>query len=225
MRVKRKAMTLVELLVVIAIIGVLVTMLLPAVQAARAAARAAHCKNNIRQIGLATLMYADAHRGAFPQTVHAGISQTWVYLLAPYIESVDAIRLCPDDPLVFDPPPSGPPETSYLINEFITDAELPESILNHNKMEQTSKSIIFFEGSKNRDPATEHVHASLWYTERNINLRLWWAQYIAEVGPDPHSDTAHYLYADGHAEAQSTGTIQERMDADVAAGTNFAIPH
>ena len=222
---RRKAMTLIELLVVIAIIGVLVALLMPAVQSARASARSAHCKNSVRQIGIATLMYADAHRGAFPQTVHAGKSQSWIYLLAPCIESVDAIRLCPDDPLVYDPPPSGPPDTSYLINEFITDPELPESILNLNKMEQTSKSIILFEGSKDRDPASEHVHASLWYTERNINRKLWWEQYKAEVGPDRHSDSAHYVYADGHVEAYSTGTIQEWMEADVMAGTNFAIPH
>jgi prepilin-type N-terminal cleavage/methylation domain-containing protein len=51
----RAAFTLVELLVVIAIIGVLVALLLPAIQAAREAARRAQCKNNVKQIALASL--------------------------------------------------------------------------------------------------------------------------------------------------------------------------
>jgi len=59
---KRRAFTLVEILVVIAIIGVLVALLLPAVQAAREASRAASCKNNLKQIGLALHTYHDTQR-------------------------------------------------------------------------------------------------------------------------------------------------------------------
>jgi len=58
-------MTLVELLVVVAIIGMLVGLLLPTVQAAREQARATICRDNLRQLGLATLHFHDAH-SAFP---------------------------------------------------------------------------------------------------------------------------------------------------------------
>ena len=59
----QSAFTLIELLVVIAIIAILAAMLLPALSSARAAAWSANCTNNLKQLALANMMYADGHRG------------------------------------------------------------------------------------------------------------------------------------------------------------------
>jgi prepilin-type N-terminal cleavage/methylation domain-containing protein/prepilin-type processing-associated H-X9-DG protein len=86
---KRSAFTLIELLVVISIIGILIALLLPAVQAARSAAQRAQCLNNMKQLGLALVMYETQHK-AFPpgglDNTNNGNRMGWPALVLPYIE-------------------------------------------------------------------------------------------------------------------------------------------
>jgi len=87
----RRAFTLVEVLVVIAILGVLIALLLPAVQSARAAALSLKCKNNLRQIGIASHSFEGAYQG-FPflgrfATID-GVSWSVHSRLLPFLEEV-----------------------------------------------------------------------------------------------------------------------------------------
>ncbi|HUS34793.1 MAG TPA: type II secretion system protein [Verrucomicrobiae bacterium] len=55
--VKCRGFTLIELLVVIAIIGVLASLLLPVLAQSKEEARRAKCKSNLRQLGIALILY------------------------------------------------------------------------------------------------------------------------------------------------------------------------
>jgi prepilin-type N-terminal cleavage/methylation domain-containing protein/prepilin-type processing-associated H-X9-DG protein len=250
----RQAFTLVELLVVIAIIGVLVALLLPAIQAARASALRTQCINNMRQIGLAIHQYADVHNGNFPLLAYHNAvrnSQTeeeksWIDTLTPYTESVDEIRLCPEDlkRLEKDEEAEGV-VTSYAMNGYLRKADsvnlanLPPVLANAIRaadkdladrmpdLLETHSTILLFEGiAKQLKLHYDHVHCYSWFSAANLANReaphyAVFKEVEKEVALDRHpGKTANYLYADGHVDSIS----EEQIATWCREGYNFAAP-
>ncbi len=205
----RCAFTLVELLVVIAIIGVLIALLLPAVQAARESSRRTTCASNMRQIGLAMTQFCDTHRGAFPQTTHTDVDQSWIFTLAPYVESCDRIRICPDD-LQADGRYAAR-LSSYVMNGYLAVPRIPGAMLNLNFLKAKSKTITCFEiaDAAPIDIDSDHVHSYDWFSTSNLAAGRTWDAINYDISTQRHSDTANYLYADGHVEAIASSTIMQ----------------
>jgi len=116
----RKAFTLVELLVVIAVIGVLAALLLPALARGKELGRRTACASNLRQLVLATALYANDHEDQLPPRKLTGGWPT--QLKAAYDNP--GILVCPNERALAgaSPFPSTDPDAaprSYIMNSFL----------------------------------------------------------------------------------------------------------
>ncbi|MCA9278041.1 MAG: DUF1559 domain-containing protein [Phycisphaeraceae bacterium] len=199
-RVRSCGFTLIELLVVIAIIALLIGILLPALGAARNAGRTTVCLNTLRQISLATQMYADDANGNFPRSQHSSFASArapWEYALMPYLGSV-----MQTDPQVFSrfaekhyTCPLDESETpghilSYGMNvyyELTTTESQTRTFHRADLVPWPTRTVLFSELEDNS--ITDHIMAH------------FWVQFGAptEVATHRHGHSCGCAFLDGHA--------------------------
>lgn len=247
---RRCAFSLIELLVVVAILTLLIALLLPAIQSARGAARHTECKSNMRQIGLAVLMFCDSNNGKFPLLAYHNndnsdrneLQKSWIATLQPYLESVDQVRFCPEDSDGVEG--RIPTATSFAMNGYLRarrmmdTSDLPPAVAeqirrsttglveNFNKLQKTHATILMMEGTAAQLGTNyDHVHSYEWFSEQNLVRRnapdyAVFASVSSEVAVARHLGGANYVYADGHV-----ATIASEGVADwCRTGFNFAVP-
>ena len=117
---QRRAFTLIELLVVIAIIGMLAAVLLPALARGKESGRRAACASNLRQLSLASALYANDHEDRLPPRRLTG---GWPTQLLPSYDN-PGVLLCPTErpPSATGLGPTNDPDSaprSYVMNSFL----------------------------------------------------------------------------------------------------------
>jgi len=200
----------------VAILSALIALLLPAIGVARAAGLQAACASNQRQIGTALHLYANDHDGEFPPTTHTTGSfrkdRSWIYELAPYLDDVDKVRVCPADPPRRQATITQMSATSYVLNDLVFDTYEFNRLL---KIPFPSRTCLLFVLSESRAPSTtrDHIHGGEWTT---------WTAALNDIEPDRHRPgarssnrqrgSANYLFADGHVETISAKDLKARFD-------------
>lgn len=206
----RKGFTLVELLVVILIILVLAGILAPVGRGMIARSRTINCSQNLRQIGIASMMYAGDNNMTLPSTSHQRGGRSWTLTLQPYTATTLTFK-CREDA-------DAKRVYTYVINDFLTPSPAGAPFLNYSilaKIARPETTFLFAEAAASYQNS-DHFHFTDYYGG-TIPSEVFEYQ----VAVDSHGGKANYLFADGHVETLSRQEVRARL---ASVGSRFVDP-
>ncbi len=220
-RQSKRAFTLIELLVVIAIIAILAAILFPVFAKARENARRASCTSNVKQIGLAWMMYTQDYDEQFPPSNSPASSQ-WgpsTTYTAKYPCKPCRPHLKTNDAVIYDPTLYALPYIKSIdLFKCPSDVGMPTSLVNDPsqgqpvwKVEKTSyciNTVVTRAGGLAAIPLPAETYLGAEVLAFHIGvsdaIKAWAA---ATPGNSTYGPPRVAYFVDGHAKLASEGFI------------------
>lgn len=217
---RQNAFTLIELLVVIAIIAILAGMLLPSLATAKKKARQIKCLNNMRQIGVALVLYELDHGRMPPKASQVPDfmnrkSGAWrnncLYAIAPYLQSGESqpsskVYACPEA----KKPDDGSDATELSATSYLPNAVLMERSSTHVPapsdtiiIQETIRLVSFTAlrpGVASDFGLCGREHFTYWHVQ-NPDTGFDWYSTV-------HNRGGNFVFTDGHAEYRRADSLR-----------------
>ena len=219
----KKGFTLIELLVVIAVIALLMGIIMPALNMARDQGRRAACMSNMRQVGVALLMYQNEYEKTPPKTqavydyASPAARDNVLKLLRSLLSAEDPeartpVYACPS--LKPNPNPAYAPSrvssTGYLVNSVVMGRHVasipnPGRIIAMQEGWSLSNHLWVQPEPINRSPAALQGRESTRYREWHMfasqsDHSSWFTPERREQTSNVHNEGGNFIFSDGHAD-------------------------
>ncbi len=216
----KRGFTLIELLVVIAIIAILAGLLLPALAKAKQKGQATICLNDLKQSGLAMLMFADENDDVIPRGTMGNSKHWWPELMSYMSEAGTEknhrnikIFMCPSYPIPNNIPNKGQVVT-YVVNAWdsasATCTSSPNGLskITNFNLPSDSAYLLDNEGGTDNQGINRPIITSFQRTDLND---VWLPSHLPygsggkrlsndrRIAAKRHNDGSNILFIDGHA--------------------------